>query len=189
MPALSEPELIDFKGIGTLEAFNSDGLRTLIHTINCPDMVEKTLRYPGHIDKIQLLKACGFFSEEPIGLGDTSVRPIDLTTRLLFPMWELKDEHDLTIMQIIVEGSKDGQTHRYQWDLLDYFDTKLGVHSMARTTGYAATAVVSLLSKGLYNHKGVSPPEYLGKDPECVSFILDYLRSRNIFYHEQFDIR
>src|SRR5690606_17875129 len=31
--ALSDPELIDFEGIGTLESWNSDGLRTLIQTM------------------------------------------------------------------------------------------------------------------------------------------------------------
>ncbi len=35
-PALSDPELIDFHGIGTLEAFNTDGLRTLAQTIDAP---------------------------------------------------------------------------------------------------------------------------------------------------------
>ena len=50
-PALSDPELLNFPGIGTLEAFNTDGLRSLAHTVKCPNMKEKTLRYPGHIEK------------------------------------------------------------------------------------------------------------------------------------------
>ena len=33
LPALSEPELINFEGLGTLESFNTDGLRSLIHHI------------------------------------------------------------------------------------------------------------------------------------------------------------
>ena len=48
-PALSEPEFVDFEGIGTLEAFNTDGLRTLLTTMNIPTMIYKTLRYHGHI--------------------------------------------------------------------------------------------------------------------------------------------
>jgi len=47
-PALSGIELIDFPGVGILEAFNTDGLRSLVHTINAPKMIEKTLKYPGH---------------------------------------------------------------------------------------------------------------------------------------------
>ena len=42
--ALSEPEWMDFPGIGTLEAFKPDGLRSLIHTLDVPFMKEKTLR-------------------------------------------------------------------------------------------------------------------------------------------------
>jgi saccharopine dehydrogenase-like NADP-dependent oxidoreductase len=95
MPALSEPELIDFPGIGTLEAFNSDGLRSLIHTLPCGDMAEKTLRYPGHIEKIRLLREMDLFSTQPVNIHGQMVKPIDLTSHLLFPMWELGNEEDL----------------------------------------------------------------------------------------------
>ena len=61
MPALSEPELLDFEGLGTLESFNTDGLRSLIRTFpQVPDMKEKTLRYPGHIEKMRMLRELGF---------------------------------------------------------------------------------------------------------------------------------
>jgi lysine 6-dehydrogenase len=184
MPALSEPELIDFEGFGTLEAFNSDGLRSLIRTIECPDMIEKTLRYPGHIDKIKLLKSCGFFSTEPVNVKGQSIRPIDLTTRLLFPMWDLKDEEDMTVMQVSAEGLKDGRRLKYSWSLADYFDPATGIHSMARTTGYTATAAARMLLAGLYTRKGVSPPEYLGFDEKCTRFILDDLSQRGVIYKE-----
>lgn len=187
MPALTEPELIDFEGFGTLEAFNSDGLRSLIRTINCPDMIEKTLRYPGHIDKIKVLKACGFFSDEPVNVKGQSIRPIDLTTNLLFHMWDLKDEEDITIMQVVVEGTKDGNRIRYSWNLSDSFDQKTGIHSMARTTGYTATAASRMVLAGLYATKGVSPPEYIGFEEECTRFILDDLSKRGIIYHENLE--
>jgi saccharopine dehydrogenase-like NADP-dependent oxidoreductase len=188
MPALTEPELMDFEGFGTLEAFNSDGLRSLIRTIDCPDMIEKTLRYPGHIDKIRLLKSCGFFSEEPIDVKGQSIRPIDLTTRLLFPMWDLKDEEDLTVMQVTAEGTKDGKKVKYSWDLADYYDPQTGIHSMARTTGYTATAATRMLLAGLYTRKGVSPPEYIGFDETCTRFILEDLSQRGVRYRENIQI-
>src|SRR5690606_17307027 len=98
--ALSDPELIDFEGIGTLESWNSDGLRTLIQTMpHIPDMIEKTLRYPGTIEYLRLLRESGFFSQEPIDINGTSVRPIDVTARLLFPQWKLKPgEREFTVM-------------------------------------------------------------------------------------------
>lgn len=184
MPALSEPELLDFPGIGTLEAFNSDGLRSLIHTVDCPDMVEKTLRYPGHIEIMRVLREMGLFSQEPVDVNGQMVRPIDLTSKLLFPMWELRDDEDLTVMQVIVEGMKDGKKLRMTWDLLDRFDAIHGVHSMARTTGYTATATIRLLASGLYDRKGISAPEHLAGDDRCVSFLLDKLRERGVVYHE-----
>jgi lysine 6-dehydrogenase len=183
--ALSDPELITFPGIGTLEAFNSDGLRTLATTMHIPNMKEKTLRYPGHIDKIRVLRESGFFGQAEIDVKGVKMRPIDLTTRLLFPLWELKaGERDFTVMRVIVEGMKNGKKLTYTYDLLDYHDEHSGVHSMARVTGYTATAVVRLLSKGLFTTKGICPPEYIGRNPECVRFILDELEHKGISYRK-----
>ena len=183
--ALSDPELLHFPGIGTLEAFNTDGLRTLMHTIDCPNMKEKTMRYPGHIDKMKVLRETGFFSDKPVSINGTRLRPIDFTSKLLFPMWELKEgEEDLTVMQIMVEGSRKGKNYRYKYFLLDRFDPVTNTTSMARTTGYTATVVARMIARGLYKDKGVSPPEYLGKKETCVEFILQGLKDRGIEYHE-----
>lgn len=187
MPALSEPEFLNFIGFGTLEAFNSDGLRTLIRTIDCPDMIEKTLRYPGHIGKISLLQECGFFSTEMVNVKGQLIRPIDLTTQLLFPMWDLKDEEDLTVMLVMVEGMKNGRKMRFTWELSDQYDQASGIHSMARTTGYTATAAVRLITSGLYTKKGISPPEYIGFNPACVDFMLEDLAKRGVIYREKIE--
>ena len=184
-PALSDPELLEFPGIGTLEAFNTDGLRTLATTLQLPNMKEKTLRYPGHIEKIAVLRESGFFGEQPVDVGGHAVRPIDLTARLLFPLWQLPaGEADLTVMKVIVEGERDGVSMRIGWDLHDRYDEATGVHSMARTTGYTATAVARLLAAGLYDQPGITPPELLGKDPACVAFVLERLRERGVVYTE-----
>ncbi|MFC1730695.1 saccharopine dehydrogenase family protein [candidate division KSB1 bacterium] len=188
-PALSEPELMDFPGVGTLEAFNSDGLRSLATTIKAPDMIEKTLRYKGHIEKMLLLKETGFFSKEPIELNGVEIIPLELTSKLLFSKWQLKEgDEDITVMKIIVEGKKNNKKIRYTWDLYDTYDAQTKTHSMARTTGYAATAAVRLITSGLYSQKGVSPPEYIGKYHECVKFMLDDLKKRNVIYKETVEI-
>jgi lysine 6-dehydrogenase len=183
--ALSDPELIDFPNIGTLEAFNSDGLRTLATTVKGDYLIEKTLRYKGHIEKMAVLRDTGFFDKEPININGVMISPLEFTSRLLFPKWKLqKDEEDLTIMQIITEGLKDGVRMRYTWDLYDRYDKVTGIHSMARTTGYTATMVARLLSKGLYSKKGVSAPEFLGKDKSIVNFLLEGLKERGVVYRE-----
>ncbi|HPF64658.1 saccharopine dehydrogenase C-terminal domain-containing protein [Lentimicrobium sp.] len=183
--ALSDPELIDFPGIGTLEAFNSDGLRTLATTLKGEYMIEKTLRYKGHIEKMAVLRDTGFFSKEPLNINGTLISPLEFTSRLLFPKWKLEPgEEDLTVMQVITEGIKDGVRQRYTWNLYDRYDSASGIHSMARTTGYAATMAARLIAGGLYQEKGVSAPEFLGRNPVFVNYLLEGLRRRGVVYRE-----
>ena len=184
-PALSDAEFLDFPNIGTLEAFNSDGLRTLTETIDAPNMKEKTLRYPGHIEKMAVLRETGFFNKEEIDIKGIKISPLEFTSKLLFPKWQLKEgESDITVMKVIVEGTKDGEKLRYTYDLFDRLDKETNTHSMARTTGYTATMAIRMLAKGLYEKKGISPPEFIGRKPECVRFILKGLEDRGIFYNE-----
>ena len=184
-PALSDPELLSFPEIGMLEAFNSDGLRTLAETLHAPNMKEKTLRYPGHIEKIKVLRESGFLSEKEIDVKGIKIRPLDVATKLLFPMWELKDsDEEFTVMKVIIEGTKDNKKLRYTYDLFDRHDTVTNVHSMARATGYTATTVLRMIAKGLFDRKGISPPEYVGQKPECVEFVLNGLKERGVVYKE-----
>ncbi len=187
-PALSDPEYMNLPGVSSLVAFNSDGLRTLVRTLDIPNMKEKTLRYPGHIEKIAVLRESGFFSQEPIDVHGARVRPIDLTARLLFPIWKLQPgETDLTVMQVIVEGEKDGEKVRHTYDLLDRFDVARNVHSMARTTGFTATAAVRMIAGGLYSRQGIIAPEYVGEEPRCVEFMLKELAERGVIYKHKFE--
>ncbi len=77
-PALSDAEPVEIEPIGTLEAFNTDGLRTLLRTMDVPEMVEKTLRYPGHIEIMRILRESGFLSKDAIDVRGVAVRPLDL---------------------------------------------------------------------------------------------------------------
>jgi len=113
------------------------------------------------------------------------IRPVDFTAKLLFPKWKLKPgEVDLTVMQVIVEGEKDGSSVRYVYDLLDRYDPVTDTHSMARTTGYTATVAIRLLAAGLYDRKGISPPEFIGRDEACVDFMLNGLEERGVVYRQ-----
>ena len=184
-PALSDPELLKFEGIGTLEAFNSDGLRSLAETIDAPYMIEKTLRYPGHIEIMRILRETGFFGKEKIKVGGAQISPLEFTSKLLFPKWKLEEgEEDITVMKVIVEGQKDNKNFRYTYDLFDTYDPITKVHSMARTTGYTATMAMRMVAKGLYTKKGVSAPEFIGKHKNCVNFLLEGLKERGVIYKE-----
>ena len=185
-PALSDPEYIFFPEIGTLEAFNTDGLRTLATTIDAPNLKEKTLRYPGHIEKMAVLRELGFFSkEENIDINGLKTSPLKMTAQVLFPNWKLKQgEVDITIYQSIVEGIKNGQKIRYTIDMYDKYSQETDVISMARTTGYTATLALRMIADGLYTHKGISPPEYMGKYPECIDYMQKGLEERGVVYKE-----
>lgn len=184
-PALSDPEFLNFDEVGTLEAFNSDGLRTLAETLTAPNMKEKTLRYPGHIEKMRVLRESGFFSQDEVDVNGVKIKPIDFTSKLLFPMWELKEgDEEFTVMKVIVEGEKDKKKIRYTYNLLDRHDKKTNIHSMARTTGYTATTIVRLLAKGMFDQKGICPPEYIGQKPECVDFVLNELKEKGVIYNK-----
>ncbi|MFC2110952.1 saccharopine dehydrogenase family protein [Bacteroidota bacterium] len=181
--ALSDPEHLLFDKVGTLEAWNSDGLRTLIETMNIPNMIEKTMRYPGCIEYLRVLRESGFFSYDEIEVKGNKIRPIDLTAKLLFPKWKLKPgEADFTAMRIIIEGNEKGQNKTYNYELFDLYDKETDTISMARTTGYTCTAAVNLVIDGSFNRKGINPPEYLGENENHFLFILQYLKERGVIY-------
>jgi len=187
-PALSDPELIYFPEVGTLEAFNTDGLRTLAETLPVPNMKEKTLRYPGHIEKMAILRDSGFFNKQPIKINGQEISPLDFTARLLFPLWEMKKgDEDFTVMKIIVEGRKGSQHLHYTYSLFDCYDQDSKTTSMARTTGYTATVAARMLAEGLFTTAGIIPPEIIGKDPACVAFMLKGLKERDVVYREKIE--
>jgi lysine 6-dehydrogenase len=182
--ALSDPELVHFDGVGTLESWNSDGLRSLIKTMpTIPNMIEKTLRYPGCIEYLRVLRESGFFSYEEMEIKGVKVRPVDITAKLLFPKWKLKPgEEEFTVMRIRMFGEEGDESKFYEYNLLDRTDKATDTLSMARTTGYTCTAAVNLVAEGKFSRKGICPPEFLGEDGDNFSFISNYLKERGVIY-------
>jgi lysine 6-dehydrogenase len=181
-PALTDAELVDLPRVGTVEAFNTDGLRTLAKTLKAPFMKEKTLRFPGHIEKMRVLRESGFFSHEPITLPDGQrVRPFDVTTQLLFDAWRMPEgDEDLTVMRVEVEGTLGGARRTYTWDLYDEYDPRTRYTSMARTTGFPCAIFARLLVSGALRRPGVLPPELLGNDEQLFATMIEGLRQRGV---------
>lgn len=179
-PALSDAELIDFEKVGTLESFNTDGLRSILFTMNhIPNMKEKTLRYPGHINLMQGLIKAGFLSTKAVSFKGQLISPMGFTSSLLFDQWKLGEtEEEFTIMQIKVSNVEKVICY----NLYDEYDAATQTSSMSRTTGYTCTAALNMLAEKLFTAKGVFPPEIIGKDEACFKFILSYLEERNIHY-------
>ncbi|MEP7128015.1 MAG: saccharopine dehydrogenase C-terminal domain-containing protein, partial [Chitinophagales bacterium] len=184
--ALSEIEEVQFEHIGTLESFNSDGLRSLVRTMkHIPNMKEKTLRYPGHAKLMEALREMGLFNKEEVEVHGKKVSPLDVAAALLFPKWKYeKGEEEFTVMRVVVEGKENGRKKSYSYDLFDRYDLSTHTSSMARTTGYTCTAAAVMVLEDLYKRKGIIPPEYLGKDEKCFWFLLSYLEERGVMYHK-----
>ena len=184
-PALSDAELLDFPRAGTLEAFNTDGLRSLLKTMKIPFMKEKTLRYPGHAELMRVFRESGFFSTKPIKTEGKDVIPLAFTSKLIFDQWALKEgEHDFTVMQVIIEGKKGASRLRYVFDLYDEYDPETGATSMARTTGYTCTLAARQVLNGLFTQKGICPPEFIGRTEGCYENMMSELKKRNIHLTE-----
>ena len=174
MPPLSEPELVEFHIDGralTLEAFNTDGLRTLITTMagRIPNMKEKTLRFPGHIAWIERLKSTG-------------------QTWMPGTWAPSDDEDEFTVMRIILRGVQNGRNKKISYTLFVTWDHAAGMSSMSRATGYACTGVARCILDGAYKRAGISPPSYIGEAPGCADRIFSHLRARNIHFERQDEI-
>lgn len=185
LPALSEVERMDFPGVGTLEAFNTDGLRSLLRTLPIPSMREKTLRYPGHAELMRILRDSGFFGTEPLDIGNCRVAPMDVTSRLLFEQWRMREgERDLTVMLVALEGTQNGHRVRREFYLLDRFDESSQTTSMARTTGYTCALVARQVLRGQFTRRGICPPEFVGQTPGCFGWLRSEYQRRRIVLTE-----
>lgn len=186
-PALSGVERIEVPGVGTLEAFLTDGLRTLLRTVPARSMREKTLRYPGHAGTMEVLRATGFFDETPLELsGGVRVSPRAVTERLLTRAWR-RDEsaEEFTYLKVVVTGRRAGVPVVRTFELLDRTDAASGTTSMARTTAFPCAAAARLLARGEYRSPGVRPLELLAADVEAARRFAAYLSPKGISWSDE----
>ncbi len=153
----STVETVEFPApVGTLEAFCTDGLASLVYTMKGMRILdEKTLRWPGHAEKMDLLMDSGFFSKEKLRLGEAEVSPLEMSWAVLGKKLSEGDPHDLTVMRVVAKSGKK----QFAYDMLDRYDEKEGVTSMGKTTGYTASIVTQMVGSGEISGKGTVPPE------------------------------
>ena len=180
-PSLSDPELINIDPVGTLEAFNTDGLRTLLRTMKIPNMKEKTLRYPGHIEHIQFLIDAGFFSTEEVKVNGQKIKPVEFSSKILLSQWKLlPDEPEFTAMVIKIKGKEKNKPVEYIYKLFDKYDEEKNITSMSRTTGYTCTSIARRILNKDFIRKGISAPEAVGANDKCFSKIWEDLKNHKI---------
>ena len=142
--------------IGRLEAFCTDGLASLVYTMKGMKVLdEKTLRWPGHAEKMDLLLESGFFSKDMVKVGGVEVSPLEVSWAVLGKKLSEGDPRDVTVMRVIAK-SKNGEM---VYDMVDRYDEEKGVTSMGKTTGYTASIVTQMVGSGEIKGKGVIAPE------------------------------
>jgi lysine 6-dehydrogenase len=153
----STVEEVDFpRPIGRLEAFCTDGLASLVYTMKGMRVLdEKTLRWPGHVEKMNLLLESGYFSREKVKAGEVEVSPLEVSWAVLGKKLAEGDPKDLTVMRVIAKGKRG----KVVYDMVDEYDEEEGVTSMGKTTGYTASIVTQILGGGEIEGRGVIPPE------------------------------
>ncbi len=170
---LSGLEVVDVPGVGRLEAFYTDGLRTLLKTVShkvhgC--MWEKTLRYPGHAERILLLKELGFFDEVYVEVGGARVRIRDVTSAVLSRVLR-KPVPDLVAMRLQVDNGGWMLVLRKGGGMLS---------AMAWAVASMAVSATFLLLDGHLDSKGVIPPEMLGMDEGLSRTVLRTLSNLGV---------
>lgn len=185
VPALSGLENIEFPGVGTLESFYTDGLRTLVQSFpDTKNLYEKTLRYPGHVEKVKLLRELGFFGEETVTVQGKEVMPKLVSARIFEKSLTKPEIGDILAMMIEVSGVKDGEKKGFRYHVLEYHDHESGVSAMARTTAYTASIVAGILVDGGIKKKGVIPMERLGADHRFVEKVFKEHMKRSVEINE-----
>jgi lysine 6-dehydrogenase len=122
-------------------------------------MDEKTIRWPGHVAQIKTLIECGLLETNPIQLEGQSVVPRRLVSRILSDRISLGREKDISLLRVDVTGRKDGKRAYYRYQMIDHYDPRRKMTSMARTTAFPCSVAAQMLGMGRVDNKGLIPPE------------------------------
>lgn len=167
---------------GDLEAFNtSGGLSTLPRSLGhkVENMDYKTLRYPGHAEKMRGLYEQGLFSREPRETSEGTVIPRDLLAKMVEDVCNYP-EADVVLLRILATGLKGGVPIMVRSQIVDRFDKENGITAMMRMTGYPTSIIAQMIARGDITARGVVPGE------RAVPFEIfrDELKHRDIHLEE-----
>jgi lysine 6-dehydrogenase len=181
VPALTGLETITFPSpVGKCECFYTDGLSTLIQTIKgVKEMDEKTIRWPGHVDQIRTLIECGLLETKPLKIDGKPIVPLKFVAKVLSDRISLGKEKDLTLLRVDVAGRKRGRRHQIRYEMIDHYDPRRKLTSMARTTAFPCSIAAQMLGAGEIPLKGLVPPEIAFKGELRIKFLL-YLEERRM---------
>jgi lysine 6-dehydrogenase len=189
VPALDGLEELTFpEPVGRCEAFYTYGLGTLSRTgvgIGFRELGEKTVRYPGHRDKVLFLRECGLLGKEAVLVDGRTVVPRRLTATVLEPLLARGAEADITVLRAVVRGKKDGREAGWVFEMVDRFDPATRTTSMARTTGYTCAIIAGLLLRGRIAARGVVPLEHVFAATDLYGELRDEMARRGMIISER----
>jgi saccharopine dehydrogenase-like NADP-dependent oxidoreductase len=178
---LSISGTVKVPGFGTMEFFPTDGLRSLLKTYGeLKELVEYTLRWPGHLETIRLLRDMGFFDNDFVIVRGCAIRPKDVLARLIERRY--LNTEDLVVMVVETWSKNDRLVYKL------VVEPREGWSAMARATAGFASAVTLAMLEGLLSGEGVRYPEMLSKDEDVRDFILSYLKRQDIMIEELGDV-
>jgi lysine 6-dehydrogenase len=162
--SLTELESLTFpEPVGACEAFHTlGGSSTLPWTYEgrVRNFNYKTVRYPGHCEKLVLLEDLGFFDTEPVRTRDgQTVEPRQVTGALFTKKLSHDEPRDYVVIRVTVKGSQNGQQVEESFECLDKYDEATQMTAMMRTTAFPVSIVAQLLGTGKITESGVFPPE------------------------------
>ncbi len=160
--AFTEVEPFEGPGrLGTLECFfTSGGTSTAAATFagRLRTYDYKTIRYPGHFEKVRAMIDLGLLSLDPVRAGGVEVAPRAVFHAAAGPRLDRGTVEDLAILR--VEGT-DARGRGVRYEMLERFDPRTEFSAMERTTGYPAAVTASDLAFGRLP-PGARTPERLG---------------------------
>jgi lysine 6-dehydrogenase len=169
IPRYSGVEQLDFPGVGAVEAWHEGFMPWLLELPKLKNLrlgTQKTIRWPGYAAKVTLLKEMGLLSLEPVEVDGVQVRPKHVLDAVMYPKVKLEEgEREVTLFKVEVSGQKDGQARRYTTQMVDWYDEKTGMTSMARTTAYTGAIMARMIARGDVSAAGIYPPEQLVAGP------------------------
>jgi len=122
----------------------------------------------------------GLFSREPIQVGDQQVIPRKVLEAVLDSEMKLGEEEDVTMLRIIVEGRRAGQSETHIFEMIDPYDSEKGYTSMAKTTSFPASVAAQMLTSGQISQRGSLFPEDIFHD-ELYQPLMEELEKRGVF--------
>lgn len=158
-----------------LESFISDGVRSFLTSFpDVPEVVERTLRHPGHLDFMKNLQALNLLSCKPVKYDHMDIVPCQFLAQLIEQNFSILPSEDYFIMEIVVRG-KGGKTDSHYY-FIEY-DHKRGISALVTAVAVTAVEVLNLIRSGIINKKGVYPLELLADEPVYTALIQAHKKS------------